>query len=144
MKARRRQGPDGMPSWVELVFGSRASVSMVDRSLVGSTKAPLMNEDANGQAAQAFSASSWGPRIPEGRPAGASYAPGTAASTLPATVASTVLGDVAQLAQPTVILNALALQEHETPLQASGADGPREVLQPTPPQPTLPLSAGTR
>ena len=135
MKARRRQGPDGMPSWVELVFGSRASVSMVDRSLVGSTKAPLMNEDANGQAAQAFSASSWGPRNPQGRPAGASYALGTTVpSTVPASVPSTVLGDVV----------VVALQEHATPRQAAGAHVPREVLQPTPPQPTLPLSAGTR
>ena len=146
MKARRRQGPDGMPSGVELVVGSRASVSMVDRSLVGSTKAPLMNQDAMGQAAQALSASSWGPRNPDGSPAGASYAgacwtPATVASS---TVASTVLGDVLQLAQPTVILKALALQEHETPLQASGADGPREVLQPTPPQPTQPQPAGAR
>ena len=133
MKARRRQGPDGMPSWVELVVGSRASVSMVDRSLVGSTKAPLMNQDAIGQAAQAFSAASWGPRNPEGRPAGASYDPGTVASSVPATVESTVLSDVL-----------VALQEHETPRQASGAHVPREVLQPTPPQPTLPQPARTR
>ena len=134
MKARRRQGPGGMPSWVEVVVGSRASVSMVDRSLVGSTKAPLMNEDAIGQAAQAFSASSWGPRNPQGRPAGASYALGTVPSTVPASVPSTVLGDVV----------VVALQEHATPRQAAGAHVPREVLQPTPPQPTLPLSAGTR
>ena len=123
-----------MPSWVEVVVGSRASVSMVDRSLVGSTKAPLMNEEAIGQAAQAFSASSWGPRNPQGRPAGASYAPGTVPSTVPASVPSTVLGDVV----------VVALQEHATPRQAAGAHVPREVLQPTPPQPTLPLSAGTR
>ena len=102
MKARRRQGPDGMPSGVELVVGSRASVSMVDRSLVGSTKAPLMNQDAIGQAAQAFSASSWGCRNPQGSPAEPSYSPATAR----------FLSD-----HPTV-------QEHHPA-------GPREVLQPT-------------
>ena len=66
-----------MPSGVELVVGSRASVSVVDRSLVGSTttKALLMVDGSLGgstKAAQAFWASSWGPRNHEGRPAGAS------------------------------------------------------------------------
>ena len=123
---------------MELVVGSRASLSMVDRSLVGSTKAPLMNENASGQAAQPFSASSWMPRNPEGRPAGAaSYGPGTVASIVPATVPSTVLRDVL-----------VALQEHETPRQAA-ADAaqptpPQPTLQPTPPQPTLPQGVRTR
>ena len=77
---RRRQGPDGMPSGVELVVGSRASVSVVDRSLVGSTtpKPLLMVDGSFGgstKAAQAFWASSWRTRSNEGRPAGASWGP---------------------------------------------------------------------
>ena len=101
------------PRWV---VGSGASVSMVfrplrvDQVVVGSTTAPgpPRNQDAIGQAAQAFSALSWGP---EGGPAEPSSAP--------ATVASTVLGDVLQLVEPTVILKEVALQDNVCPLQAA-------------------------
>ena len=116
-----------MPPWVDpVVVGSRASLSVLFRmpwldpasvastgasvSLMAQAMAPGL-EHTIGQAAQAFSASSWGCRNPQGSPAEPSYSPTTARDH--------ATPDVLQLVQPTVILPQVALQEHESTPQAS-------------------------
>ena len=116
-----------MPPWVDpVVVGSRASLSVLfrtpwlDAPLVASTWASVSLmaqamapglEHPIGQAAQAFSASSWGCRNSQGSPAEPSYSPATARDH--------ATPDILQLVQPTVILPQVALQEPESPLQAS-------------------------
>ena len=123
---------------------------MVDRAFVGSTQASVLQQDALGETAQAFSrgvrfyrvsatVASEHAHAPQGYGWPRAHSHGRVGQPRPWR-----RGPAEHILYlPTVILNEVALQEHESPLQASGADGPREVLQPTPPQPTLPQSPGS-